>query len=76
LLPPSQQQLKNDCKKELTDKFGVYFNGLLTVTNMPISRFGSMLILKGLFDSHPIKVADHCFGCTAGQGSSCAGALN
>jgi hypothetical protein len=23
----------------------------------------------------PIVVADHCFGCTAGQGSSCGGAL-
>ncbi|MGA8880667.1 MAG: DUF3641 domain-containing protein, partial [Azonexus sp.] len=23
----------------------------------------------------PIRVADHCYGCTAGQGSSCGGAL-
>jgi uncharacterized protein DUF3641 len=26
-------------------------------------------------DGNPIQVADHCFGCTAGQGSSCGGAL-
>ena len=26
-------------------------------------------------DQHPILVADHCYGCTAGQGSSCGGAL-
>jgi hypothetical protein len=26
-------------------------------------------------DGNPIVVADHCFGCTAGQGSSCGGAL-
>jgi hypothetical protein len=24
---------------------------------------------------NPIAVADHCYGCTAGQGSSCGGAL-
>jgi len=24
----------------------------------------------------PIKVADHCYGCTAGQGSSCGGAID
>jgi hypothetical protein len=27
-------------------------------------------------EDHPIRVADHCFGCTAGQGSSCGGALD
>ena len=26
-------------------------------------------------EGHPIVVRDHCFGCTAGQGSSCGGAL-
>jgi hypothetical protein len=26
-------------------------------------------------DGNPIVVADHCYGCTAGQGSSCGGAL-
>jgi len=33
------------------------------------------LLTKGL-DDHPIRVAGHCFGCTAGQGSSCGGALD
>ena len=32
------------------------------------------LIGRGLADN-PIAVADHCYGCTAGQGSSCGGAL-
>jgi len=32
------------------------------------------LLAQGL-DEHPIRVADHCFGCTAGSGSSCGGAL-
>jgi hypothetical protein len=32
-------------------------------------------MLDESFASHPIRVAGHCFGCTAGQGSSCGGAL-
>lgn len=137
-LPPPQNALEQDYKKELRDKFGIEFNHLFTITNMPIKRFGSALISKGDFndymkllkDSHddanlesvmcrtqisvdwqgevydcdfnqmlnlksvfnngkvnlkdlmdfdfiqsPIVVMDHCYGCTAGQGSSCGGAL-
>lgn len=138
-LPPPQQQLESDYKRELFDKFGVVFNALYTLANMPIQRFGSMLISKGEFknymqllksahqdencqhvmcrntlsvdwqgyvydcdfnqmldlpvklgsknryhisdiadadfDGAPIIIADHCYGCTAGQGSSCGGAL-
>ncbi len=138
-LPPPQHQLEEDYKRELKQRFGVEFNSLLTLTNMPIQRFGSMLISKGEFDEYmhllktayhrdnlqtvmcrelisvdwqgyvydcdfnqmldlplqaanesrlhlrelnqdvltglPIVVADHCYGCTAGQGSSCGGAL-
>lgn len=139
-LPPPQPSLEQDYKQELKQRYGVEFNGLYTLTNMPIQRFGSMLLSKGLFHGyletlkaahqvgnlqgvmcrslisvdwlgqvydcdfnqmlklpmmngglHPlhlrdlkveqlmgrtIAVADHCFGCTAGQGSSCGGALN
>ena len=138
-LPPPQHQLEEDYKRELKQRFGIEFNSLLTLTNMPIQRFGSMLISKGEFDEYmhllktayhrdnlqtvmcrelisvdwqgyvydcdfnqmldlplqaanesrlhlrelnqdaltglPIVVADHCYGCTAGQGSSCGGAL-
>ena len=138
-LPPPQNQLEEDYKRELKQRFGIEFNSLLTLTNMPIQRFGSMLISKGEFDEYmhllktayhrdnlqtvmcrelisvdwqgyvydcdfnqmldlplqaanesrlhlrelnqdaltglPIVVADHCYGCTAGQGSSCGGAL-
>ncbi len=138
-LPPPQQQLEADYKRELGERFGIRFNNLLTLTNMPIQRFGSMLISRGCFDEYmallksafreenlatvmcrslisidwqgyvydcdfnqmldlplrmegkpclhlrelnrelpeglPIVVADHCYGCTAGQGSSCGGAL-
>lgn len=138
-LPPSQEALQADYKKHLLTHFGVSFNQLFTLANMPIQRFGSTLVSKGQFNSYmqllrsahreanldqvmcrslisvdwqgyvydcdfnqqlglpisvsgktrihlssltaaqlegqPIRVADHCFGCTAGQGSSCGGAL-
>lgn len=142
-LPPAQESLEADYKRELLARYGVRFNSLLTITNMPISRFGSMLQSKGLFNDYmdllkdnfsesnletvmcrhlisvdwqgylydcdfnqmlgmqiasdkkrlhlrdllassdddlqpgsAIRIADHCYGCTAGQGSSCSGALN
>lgn len=138
-LPPPQAQLEADYKREL-GKQGIVFNRLLTLTNMPIERFGSTLISKKQFedymallknahldtnleqvmcrslisvdwqgyvydcdfnqmlglplplrgnprphlrdlmqtdlDGNPIAIADHCYGCTAGQGSSCGGALS
>lgn len=139
-LPPPQGSLQEAYKAHLRDEYGVVFNQLYTLANMPINRFGSTLISKGSFgeylqllkDAHqdanlagvmcrslvsidwqgyvydcdfnqmlgiglaaggkprvhvsellarnlegaPIAVADHCYGCTAGQGSSCGGALN
>ncbi len=139
VLPPAQAELERTYKTELGRQFGVRFNRLLTLANMPIGRFGSTLISKGLFveyldvlreahvesnvehvmcrhtvsidwqgyaydcdfnqmlglpmrlngsprvhvtdlvsadiDGRPIAIRDHCFGCTAGQGSSCGGAL-
>ena len=137
-LPPNQQALQADYKRELFAHFGIVFNELFALTNMPIQRFGSTLVSKGTFDSYltllkdsfqpqnlagvmcrntvsvdwqgwlsdcdfnqqlglplgnsglrrhlgdllksglddqPIRVAGHCYGCTAGQGSSCGGAL-
>ena len=138
-LPPPQVELEQTYKRHLLENFGVRFNHLFTLTNMPIQRFGSTLISKGQFneymrtlrdayrtdnlesvmcrslisvdwqgyvydcdfnqmlgldlafggarrtrleelidqdlDANPIVVRDHCFGCTAGQGSSCGGAL-
>ena len=137
-LPPAQGELEADYKRVLAD-YGITFNRLFTLANMPIQRFGAILISKGQFDAYlallrnahldanlagvmcrnlisvdyrgyvydcdfnqmldlplargkrtrvhlaelmdddiagnPIRVAGHCFGCTAGQGSSCGGAL-
>jgi radical SAM/Cys-rich protein len=140
-LPPNQVKLQADYKRELFNHFGIVFNQLFALANMPIQRFGSMLISKGQFNDYmrllkenfasanlagvmcrslvsvdwqgylydcdfnqqlglalaaartgqgrphlrnlltddpagrPIRVAGHCYGCTAGQGSSCGGAL-
>ncbi len=137
-LPPNQQQLEDDYKHELKQHFDIEFNQLFALTNMPIQRFGAVLLAKNEF--HPyinllkdnyaadnlkdvmcretisvnwlgelfdcdfnqqleipvanklrrhladlltqnpsgddIAIADHCYGCTAGQGSSCGGALD
>ena len=139
-LPPEQGKLEADYKRVLGERFGIRFNRLYTLANMPIARFGSTLISRGQFNAYmkllresfreenlsavmcrslisvdwqgyvydcdfnqmlglplriagrprvkladligrdiagnPIVVKDHCFGCTAGQGSSCGGALN
>jgi radical SAM/Cys-rich protein len=138
-LPPAQGSLEADYKRVLGESYGIVFNKLYVLANMPIQRFGSALITNGEFegylgllqDAHldanldgvmcrslisvdwqgfvydcdfnqmldlplmrngrkrahlsdllddniegnAISVAGHCYGCTAGQGSSCAGAL-
>jgi len=137
-LPPPQAALEDDYKRLLGEEFGIRFNRLFTLTNMPIKRFGAILLGKGEFGDYmtllknayrpenleavmcrsllsvdyrgylydcdfnqmlglplegrerpvhldqlleqealprSIGVADHCYGCTAGQGSSCGGAL-
>jgi len=140
VLPPSQESLQADYKRELGGRFGIVFNELFTITNMPISRFGAVLLSSGgyteymqllrdnfssdnlatvmcrslvsvdwqgyLYDCDfnqmldlPLLASDgrthildllrdsglrtgliatgeHCYGCTAGQGSSCGGALD
>ena len=51
-LPPPQVQLEADYKRELAEHFDIEFDSLFTITNMPISRFGSVLVSKGEFDSY------------------------
>jgi radical SAM/Cys-rich protein len=138
VLPPPQADLEADYRRQLQARYGIVFNQLLTLVNMPIKRFGSMLLSKGEFhdylellrqshsadnltgvmcrsllsldwqgyaydcdfnqmlemplpgsqrlhlsdlmqadfEGREIRVAEHCYGCTAGQGSSCGGALS
>ena len=136
-LPGGQQQLEQAYRKRLFDKYGILFNHLYTITNMPISRFLNDLLENGhyceymtllaksynslslknlmcrttisvgwdgtLYDCdfnqmlhlplakpapqhisqfseealrhRRIIVGQHCYGCTAGAGSSCHGSL-
>jgi radical SAM/Cys-rich protein len=138
-LPPPQPALEEDYRRALGERYGVVFNRLYALTNMPIQRFGAILLANGEFDRYlemlrrahldanlervmcrnlisvdwrgyiydcdfnqmldlplkygrhervhlsdlldadiegrPIRVAGHCYGCTAGQGSGCGGAL-
>jgi radical SAM/Cys-rich protein len=139
-LPGPQAELEADYKRELKQHFGIVFNKLYTITNLPIARFASYLRhnnkleeymqllidnfnpatidglmcrntisvgwrgevydcdfnqqldmqwsgkadLSGLFlwdidpdslEGREIMTGDHCFGCTAGAGSSCGGAI-
>lgn len=136
-LPPAQEKLEADYKQKLYADFGIVFNQLYTITNMPITRYAKYLkafnqyeayvellinsfnpsTVEGLMcfntlsvgwdgkiydcdfnqmlgmqmrNGRPFTIADislkdlenweiltgkHCFGCTAGAGSSCQGAL-
>jgi radical SAM/Cys-rich protein len=136
-LPPQQAAAERDWKRELERRYGVVFNRLYTITNMPISRFLQFLEEKGLTETYlnrlvqsfnpaaasgvmcrntisvgwdgtlydcdfnqmldlpvasslrnivdfdaealvarTIALGPHCFGCTAGAGSSCGGATS
>jgi radical SAM/Cys-rich protein len=51
-LPPDQQQLEREYKIRLNADFGIAFNQLYTITNMPISRFGAVLLAKGEYHQY------------------------
>ncbi|MGI9473987.1 MAG: arsenosugar biosynthesis radical SAM (seleno)protein ArsS [Rubripirellula sp.] len=137
-LPPDQAKLESDYKRELHSRYGINFNHLLAITNIPIKRYAKYLRKRGVLDDYMrllaesfnaqaatnvmcrsmlslswdgqiydcdfnqmidlgvagqsnatvwnidsldayvhqrISVADHCYGCTAGAGSSCGGAV-
>jgi len=135
-LPPPQARLEEAYREFLKEQFDLHFSNLFTITNMPIQRFGAVLLATGQYESYlsllkaayrpenlervmcrsllsvdwqgyvydcdfnqmlelplagsrthlrdlletlpdqmPIAVAEHCYGCTAGQGSSCTGVL-
>jgi len=136
-LAPSQGELETDYKRELKQHFGIVFNNLYTLTNLPIGRFASYLLHNNKLDEYmelliqafnpttidglmcrntisvgwrgevydcdfnqqlgmqwnngapiflwdvdpekienrEIRTGNHCFGCSAGAGSSCGGAI-
>jgi len=58
VLPPSQEALEQDYKRHLAEQYGIAFNHLLTLANMPIHRFGSTLISRGEFDDYMTLLKD------------------
>ena len=51
-LPPSQAELEADYKRELKEHFGIVFNNLYTLTNLPIGRFASYLRRNNKLDEY------------------------
>jgi len=51
-LPPPQEQLEQDYKRILSDQFGIVFNQLFCLTNMPITRYATHLKLRGEYDQY------------------------
>ena len=59
VLPPPQEKLEADYRRELGARFGIRFNQLLTITNMPISRFGSVLLAQGQYVQYMSLLRDN-----------------
>ena len=58
-LPPPQEKLEADYKSHLRESFGIEFNRLFTITNMPIKRFADMLAHEGKHDAYMGLLANH-----------------
>lgn len=69
-LPASQAGLEADYKRELSAKFGLHFNSLFTITNMPIHRFKSDLVRHGGYDAYMEKLLN-AFNPAAAEGVMC-----
>jgi radical SAM/Cys-rich protein len=69
-LPAPQESLERQFKKELEAKFGVVFNGLFTITNMPINRFKKDLERLGAYDEYMTRLVNS-FNPAAARGVMC-----
>lgn len=58
-LPPPQKKLEQDYKRVLRDQFGIVFNHLYCLTNMPITRYGAHLKLRGEYDRYMDLLAEN-----------------
>ena len=74
-LPPDQSALETDYKRELDSRFGIAFNSLYTVTNLPINRFLDFLIESGDYDAYMQKLAG-AFNAEAAAGVMCRTTVN
>jgi radical SAM/Cys-rich protein len=74
-LPGDQKQLERDFKKELKEHFNIDFNGLLTITNIPISRFLDFLIESGNYEDYMEKLIN-AFNPAAVEGVMCRNTIS
>jgi radical SAM/Cys-rich protein len=69
-LPPPQAKLEADYREQLRSHYGVEFNRLYTITNMPISRFLDDLLQTGRYDAYMQKLID-AYNPAAAEGVMC-----
>lgn len=69
-LPASQKSLEADFKRELHKKYGIEFNKLFVITNMPINRFKTQLKKLGAYDEYMTKLVN-AFNPSAAEGIMC-----
>lgn len=74
-LPPPQEKLKRDYKRVLQENFGIAFNDLYTITNMPISRFLDYLLQAGQYERYMEKLVSS-FNPSAAAGVMCRNTLS
>jgi radical SAM/Cys-rich protein len=63
-LPPPQEKLEEDYRRILSTQFGIEFNQLYCLTNMPITRYATHLELRGELERYRELLADHFNGAT------------
>jgi radical SAM/Cys-rich protein len=69
-LPPKQESIEKQFKRELAQKHGLVFNHLYTITNMPISRFLEFLLNSGNYKGYMERLAN-AFNPAAAAGVMC-----
>jgi len=74
-LPGSQAELEADYKRELHAHFGIAFNRLFTITNLPIARFASWLRHNGKYEEY-LNLLIASFNPTTVEGLMCRDTIN
>lgn len=69
-LPPKQEAIEAQFRKELRTRHGVEFNHLYTITNMPVSRFLEFLVESGNYEGYMERLAN-AFNPSAAAGVMC-----
>lgn len=69
-LPPKQEAIESQFRKELRNRHGIEFNHLYTITNMPISRFLEFLVESGNYEGYMERLAN-AFNPAAAAGVMC-----